>query len=100
MVADAVAYEPVSSAESLLTGKLTGKFSVSARFAEAEREIRQPNSKAYNRIPCESEQGILQELQGIALPEQGLNGDEQRIARLEIRRDRSRNGECRYFNCQ
>src|SRR5436190_15940748 len=34
VVADAVTYEPVSSANSLLAGKNTGKISVSARFAD------------------------------------------------------------------
>jgi hypothetical protein len=72
LVVDAVLVEPVSTENSLLTGKLTGNFvRLPARGAILIADIRM-NSAACSKIPYLAEQGIFAKEQGICTREQGI----------------------------
>ena len=92
VVVDAVAIEPVSSPNSLLTGKGTGNF-CRIRPCEAIFVRRQPaNSMPCREIPYATEQGIIGAITGNFLARTGsLSGRGQRAFRLHHRC----NGRCR-----
>jgi hypothetical protein len=72
MVVDAARIEPVSTSNSLLTGKRTGNFA-ERRPPEAIFAPNRPtNSVAYNKIPYATEQGIFRCEQEIFYEEQGI----------------------------
>ena len=71
MVADAVGFEPVSTANSLLTGKKTGNFVNPPALAILKADTR-AKSKAYSQIPYETEQGNFLKEQGICTREQRI----------------------------
>jgi hypothetical protein len=77
---NAVAIEPVSSPNSLPTGKLTGNF---AKFGLARRFLR-PDSQRIQcvaeKFPTQPEQGIFAEEQGIFAEEQGISSTQAAIA--------------------
>jgi hypothetical protein len=68
VVADAVTYEPVSPANSLVTGKNTGKISVSARSAEPERKFAGQNQILTAEFPVNRNREFDKTLQGIERP--------------------------------
>ena len=63
---------PVSTQNSLLTGKLTGNFSILGLNSEILAAIRHATSKACSQIPYSMEQGIVLAEQGIYWSEQGI----------------------------
>jgi hypothetical protein len=72
MAEEAVCCEPVSSANSLLTGKNTGNFSDSARFEESDRKVAAGNQRLTAEFPMNQNREFDWSLQGIAGPEQGI----------------------------
>src|ERR1700730_1414222 len=69
---DAVQCEPVSDANSLLTGKLTGNFAVSGPLRRFWCSRRRANSMACSRVPYAMEQGIFVPKQAMFCSEQGI----------------------------
>jgi hypothetical protein len=69
---DAVVSEPVSTSNSLLTGKLTGNFSNLGLFLRFWLLKRRANSMACSKIPYAMKQGIILTEQGIIFAEQGI----------------------------
>jgi hypothetical protein len=64
VVADAVAVEPFSAPNSLLTGKNTGKF-IRIRLMQHGSLLESPDiSATFDEIPCRSEQGNFGEETG------------------------------------
>jgi hypothetical protein len=64
-VAHALQVEPVSLANSLLTGKLTGNFINLSRFGQILGPNLQAKSLTCSKIPYTNEQGIILHKQGI-----------------------------------
>jgi hypothetical protein len=69
---EAVTCEPVSPPNSLLTGKNTGNFSVSARFAERDRKFAARNQRLTTEFPMIPNREFDEGPQGIVLLEQGI----------------------------
>jgi hypothetical protein len=72
VVVDAGRIEPVSTSNSLLTGKRTGNFAETGLPRRFFAPNRLRNSVAYNKIPYATEQGIIWCEQGIFYKEQGV----------------------------
>jgi hypothetical protein len=78
VVAEAVGFELVSaSANSLLTGKITGNFIEFAKPNAILNANTRANSEACSEIPCATEQGIFSEEQGISCGNRELFNNKQ-----------------------
>ena len=72
LAVDAVSYEPVSGANSLLTGKRTGNFANSRAVEGKGAANNAASTGPYEQIPYAIEQGIFLTEQGKCWREQGI----------------------------
>jgi hypothetical protein len=73
LVDDAVSFEPVSAAKSLLTVKLTGNFAESGHPPPIFAANQHADPITYSRIPYATEQGISKRVSGNFFKEQGIS---------------------------
>ena len=72
VVADAVAVEPVSAPKFPANREINREFCRIRSLCEILKVDMRANSKAFSRIPCATEQGIISAEQGIPAQEQGI----------------------------
>src|SRR5215470_5849235 len=82
---DAVTYEPVSAANSLLTGKLTGNFAKSGHPSEFSCSITAPIQCLTAEFPTQLNREFPNAYQGIVFKEQGIDPRPTRISSLAPR---------------
>jgi hypothetical protein len=79
VVADAVAVESVSTPKFLAIREINREFRRIRPLCEILKAYTRANSKAFSRIPYETEQGIISAKQGIMKQEQGILSAKSKI---------------------
>jgi hypothetical protein len=95
MAEDAVSCEPVSAANSLLTGKLTGNFAKSGHRSQFGRSINARSQGLTAEFPTQQNREFSNAYQGIFFGEQGnLIKQSARLAGREVREHQKEHYRC------